>query len=681
MNTSDDQSFGKVDDTPSKEKELEQDDTEKNPRATLLQSQDLSVSQSTTTTMTTNDDSINGDEHDDSDDDDNHTASVPSCTDHNKTPPSPLYPPQRTFSTEQMEILNVLVHPVWIFDIDHRQMAWANEPALALWNSTSLSELTSRNFGDMSEATITRLQANQEKFRKGQYAADTWTIYPKGEPKTVHLTCSGVRLSPTAENPSMLVEALPVNNIDPQMLRGVEMLRHEPVPVAQFDLESAQCMYENAEATLMRSSKSTRTKLQYPEEQQEEETKTHEPSTTDGQERQCSIHVGFVERFVDSAVGRKVLSQLQKSTDHNFTLHLEAMIKTKHGPRWSAVQLRKTSDPVTGKPVFLYSSKDMSDAIQARKEKEARIKKSEFLAIMAHEIRTPLHQVTGFIDLLGTTTLDSEQQSYVKQLMSSAHGLMTVINDVLDYSKLEAGKMKLECIPYEPLSVVEGCLGAVRAGCDERGLYLDLDWDRQLPFRVMGDPNRLRQILLNLLSNAMKFTTRGGIHVSVLDCHQRRHMNDNESSPMIKFVVKDTGIGISDEHKDLIFQQYQQGNASVARNFGGTGLGLSICKLLVENMGGSIGMTSQEHEGSSFWFTLPSIVPAENLGGEVNTIMAASGPHESSLHILVAEDNKVNQKLLAKMLSRMGHTFDIAENGKVAVEMTQTKPYDAILME
>jgi len=177
------------------------------------------------------------------------------------------------------------------------------------------------------------------------------------------------------------------------------------------------------------------------------------------------------------------------------------MINTKHGPRWSAIQLRKTSDPVTGKPVFLYSSKDMSDAIQARKEKEARIKKSEFWAIMAHEIRTPLHQVTGFIDLLGMTTLDSEQQSYVKLLMSSAQGLMTVINDVLDYSKLEAGKMKLECIPYEPLSVVEGCLGAVRAGCDERGLYLVLDWDRQLPFRVMGDPNRLRQVCCQTLLN------------------------------------------------------------------------------------------------------------------------------------------------------------------------------------
>jgi len=169
--------------------------------------------------------------------------------------------------------------------------------------------------------------------------------------------------------------------------------------------------------------------------------------------------------------------------------------------------------------------------------------------------------------------------------------------------------------------------------------------------------------------------------VSVLDYHQRRHINDNESSPMIKFVVKDTGIGISDEHQDLIFQQYQQGNASVARNFGGTGLGLSICKLLVENMGGSIGLTSQHGQGLSFWFSLPSNLPGENLGGEGNTIIDDTGPDECKLHILVAEDNKVNQKLLAKMLSRMGHRFDMAGNGKIAVEMIQTKPYDAILME
>jgi len=235
----------------------------------------------------------------------------------------PLYPPNRTFSTEQMEILNILVHPVWIFDIDNRKLKWANEPAIALWNSTSLTDLTSRNFGDMSEAAITRLETYQEQFRLGLYVVDNWTLYPKGEPKTVQLTCSGVRLSQTEKNPSMLVEAIPMNIADPQMLRGVEMLRHLPIPTGQFDLGTAQCMYENPEATLTKSTKSANGYQQSPEEQEErEESKTDESHTEQGQHQETSIQVGFVERCVDSTVGRRVLSQLQQSTEHNFTRHL-----------------------------------------------------------------------------------------------------------------------------------------------------------------------------------------------------------------------------------------------------------------------------------------------------------------------------------------------------------------------
>ena len=599
--------------------------------------------------------------------------------------PVPLYRPDRIYSKEQLEVFDILVHPVWVFDIDHRQMKWANEAAVALWNAASLSDLLARNFEDMSEATVTRLETYQQRFRNGLNVVDQWTFYPKGEPKTVQVTCSGLRLSAAEPNPSMFVEGIPVQNVDPEMLRGVEMLRHLPVPIGQFDLETGQCMYQNPQATLkcvaqinneninesnnsFKNNSSTRS----------DGTEEHSENDAKQPDHEDTVQVGFLERFVDPAVGRDVWNQLQQSADPKFTLHLEADINTRHGPRWSSVQLRKSSDPVTAKPIILYSSKDMSDAIRARKEKEASIKKSEFLAIMAHEIRTPLHQVTGFIDLLDTTPLNPEQKSFVKLLMSSAQGLMTVINDVLDYSKLEAGKMKLESIPYEPLSVVEGCLAAVRAGCEDRGLYLQMECDNKVPFRLMGDPNRLRQILLNLLSNAVKFTEHGGINVSILDYHQ----NQRDSVPIIKFVVKDTGIGISDDHKDLIFNQYQQGSVSVARNFGGTGLGLSICKLLVQNMGGSIGIQSEQHQGSSFWFTLPAEVPQENPDSGLPALLDDTFlRNESCMHILVVDDNKINQKVVTKMLSRMGHTFDVAWNGMVAVEMIQDKSYDAILME
>ena len=204
----------------------------------------------------------------------------------------------------------------------------------------------------------------------------------------------------------------------------------------------------------------------------------------------------MLHRFMDVEVGRRVLKEIQTQEQ----VDLEAMLHTQKGPRWSAVQLRRSKDPVTGEPVILYSAQDKSDALKAQEERQAREQKSELLAIMAHEIRTPLHQVVCFIDLLDHTALDGEQKSFVKLLKASAQGLMTVINDVLDYSKLEAGKMKLESIPYEPLMVTEGSLEAIRASCEEKNLSLNLDWCKDIPFRLKGDPNRLRQVLLNLLS-------------------------------------------------------------------------------------------------------------------------------------------------------------------------------------
>jgi len=236
--------------------------------------------------------------------------------------------------------------------------------------------------------------------------------------------------------------------------------------------------------------------------------------------------------------------------------------------------------------------------------------------------------------------------------------------------------MKIECIPYEPLSVMEGSLAAVCTSCEEKGLYLDLQWSKDVPFKLMGDLNRLRQILLNLLSNAIKFTEQGGITV---EATTTRRDDRSGTRPSIRFVVRETGMGISEENQGVIFLKYQQANASVARNFGGTGLGLSICKLLVQSMNGSIGVESQLGEGSMFWISLPAEVPTED---HVQKPTEDDIPNESRcLHVLVAEDNKVNQKLLGSMLKRMGHTLDLAGNGKEALDLMQCHRYDVVLME
>jgi len=736
--------------------------------------------------------------------------------------------------------------------------------------------------------------------------------------------------------------------LNQEILRGVEIIRHLPIAVCQFDMKG-RAMFQNPAAYLPPLDDDE-------EKEMEDEDSLMDDMDTDDEseyyeelfEKQYGQYAGvstiassngrgnFLDRFVNKKVARELLASLQDgaaetrsnsitSTSSNafvntetVSIEAELFTSTKGRTQWSSIQLRKTQDPVTSRPVILYSAQDKSDAMEAKREREARMQKSEFLAIMAHEIRTPLHQVTGFIDLLeldacNKTTITStasssaiattaknkaftetdsgiknamfpstaltsttltqnnlilenkvvssanrpqnvkksrstslintrspkwpsvsiprqsignltgEQKGYIKLLKSSANQLMTVINDVLDYSKLEAGKMKTERIPFELLSVVQGSMEAVRGNCEEKGLTLTLDYggsdgdeydcdsdknkiegstvnngirqpirrrrsfdgkainsrrkigrnhsfnskkkrgdnhpnirSNDIPFRILGDPNRLRQVLLNLLSNAVKFTEKGGIHVRVCSFTQKNKPASTTPSNMgerrrvsrrgslssttsmdrkeerrkvkrrssmsstmsekkedekvapgasnsgstsaaskealftrhLKIVVTDTGMGISKENQNTIFEKYQQANLSVARNFGGTGLGLSICKLLVEQtMGGSIGVNSDLGQGSSFYITLPIEVPRE-INDDTNK---ANGDEEdeknsASLNVLVAEDNKINQKLVANMLKRMGHKSILVENGRQAIDAivkssTESIIYDAVLMD
>ncbi|CAB9521158.1 respiration control sensor protein ArcB [Seminavis robusta] len=743
-----------------------------------------------------------------------------------------LYDPNRAVSIAQLEaVMNLLVHPVWIFDFqDRRRMRWGNPMATEYFNCSSLEELQGRDFSKMSDTVIKRNAEIQAAIEQGQRIVDQWTFYPKGQAKTARVTISGISLLDDLDgemgpHACFFVEAVPIEDkkLDSEVLRGVEMLRHLPIAVCQFDMKG-HCMFQNPEACLLEEE--TEQQLEQPEKPEQEQQaeskaepadqdqnknknknqpkkdskdktkterrrgsnrsistdsnctdnetstsssakcthrrptrrrskrlssalnleaaaaamaadsseRTHSTTTTSTNKKRKKADGSLLSRFVDPMVGTKFLHQIQQAFDNTqcsqSCLKLEAMLHTQRGPTWSAIQVRQSTDPITGESVLLFNAQDKSDAVQARKEKRAREQKAEFLAIMAHEIRTPLHQVTGFVDLLDQTQLDKEQRSFVGVLKASVQGLMTVINDVLDYSKLEAGHMKLENIPYEPLSVTKGSIEAVRAGCEERSLYLQLDWDTRIPFKLKNDPNRLRQILLNLLSNSVKFTKKGGITVRAcylngnLDdssdwSHQEQKRRDNTTSanndtdqPMVKFTVSDTGIGISEEHKKIVFQKYQQANATIARNYGGTGLGLSISYSLVQMMGGTMGVESELGKGTSFWFVLPAVMPTEkDLAGEMDedemTLPTApASPSTSScgapqsspvstqngsthgscsgsaarkqigLNVLVAEDNKVNQKLVVNMLRRMGHTASVAENGMEAIEMIEKSGHD-----
>jgi CheY-like chemotaxis protein len=297
---------------------------------------------------------------------------------------------------------------------------------------------------------------------------------------------------------------------------------------------------------------------------------------------------------------------------------------------------------------------------------------------MAHEIRTPLHQVVGFIELLASSGLNAEQTESVDMLQSSAHALIAIINDLLDFTKLGAGQMKLEIIPFEVRGVLNGSVAAVQPKVHDKGLVVKCNVDQKIPIKLLGDPNRLRQIVLNMLTNAVKFTKKGEI---VVDCQRIKKENGQMT---VRFSVKDSGIGIPEEKCERIFNPYQQADASVSRNFGGTGLGLAICKSLVENMEGTIGVESELGKGATFWFEIPLGIFMKGYHQEAIDHDSHSTDDLTSLRILVAEDNKVNQKVVCKMLSRLGHETVVVQNGQEAVtEITENEgdEYDLVLMD
>ena len=299
--------------------------------------------------------------------------------------------------------------------------------------------------------------------------------------------------------------------------------------------------------------------------------------------------------------------------------------------------------------------------------------KQQFLSNMSHEIRTPMNAIIGFTKVLLKTNMSAKQKEYLEAIKLSGDALIVLINDILDLAKVDSGKMTFEHIPFKMARSISAMLHLFQTTIQEKNLKLEKEYDNRIPEVLLGDPVRLHQIILNLVSNAVKFTTKGKITVSV------KLLEEDEKEASIEFAVTDTGIGIPASKIEKIFENFQQASSGTSRIYGGTGLGLAIVKQLVEAQSGSIQVSSKENVGSTFSFVLK--LQKTNVETEFESEPIEPDMDITGIKVLVAEDIALNQLLMRTLLEDFGFECDIADNGKIATEKIQTQKYDVVLMD
>jgi PAS domain S-box-containing protein len=392
-----------------------------------------------------------------------------------------------------------------------------------------------------------------------------------------------------------------------------------------------------------------------------------------------------VGAIYDAEQGEAIMAGFRTPSSLDVVQREDYSLLTKGGERRTVLATGTTVHTTDGQPLRLVFFIDITE----RKQTEERIRaanaaleqanqaKSAFLATMSHEIRTPLNGVIGLTSLLLGTPLSPTQQEYVGGIQASGESLLSLIDDVLDFAKIEAGQMTLEVRPLDPRQLVQEVVSLVKTQAQAKGLQLEGQVDPAVPSVLRGDTARLRQVLLNLVGNAVKFTAQGTVALALT------LVEESAEGVLLRVAVCDTGIGIAPEVQARLFAPFTQADASTTRRYGGTGLGLAICKRLVELMGGTIGAQSTPGAGSTFWFTLRLARRVDGVVRPARPMIepAGVGPRGRRGRILVAEDNAINRLVAEGLLESLGYAVQTVETGRQAVEAVRAATYDLVLMD
>ncbi len=474
--------------------------------------------------------------------------------------------------------------PAWIFDAQRMRNVWANAAGCNFWLADTLEELQQRDLSDASESARTRLALTMQTHARGEVLRESWTLYPKGNPVTSILVSRGIFLADGTQALLFVSERLPAN-VDPDTLRGVDAVKHTNVRVALHSLPSGASLMRNPAAT-----------------------QAFGPIRSGSRSSSAKGKRDFESIFGDPAIAARIVAQARNG--QTFSAELE--LQTLQGQRWHAVDVRPVLDPVSGQKAMQFNARDIGDLKAAQKALEtalvaadnANMAKSAFLANVSHEIRTPMNGVLGLTELVLNTELNNKQRQFITLAHQSAQGLMVIINDLLDVAKIEAGQMLLEQQPFSLVQCVDQALSALALTASNKALRLDWSVAECVPDALIGDAARLRQVLINLVGNALKFTEKGEVRVEVKREVATGHQPPETDTLNLCFAVRDTGIGMTPQEVARVFEPFTQADSSITRRYGGTGLGLTIVARLVKLMGGEVQVTSTPREGSCFSFTV-----------------------------------------------------------------------------